>query len=317
MKGLLLGLLVSVITTAALLAIVDFGEVRAVFDRMRPLYAGAYFATAVLIAIVFAYRWRVLMDGKLSHRAAGAVAMISMGGNMLLPARGGDLLRVHVSQSEAQLPVAVVLSRLVLEKVMDLGAVALVGACAALWLSNRGMSASTVVIAASGSLFLCTVLFVVAVKRYAAYLHRFVRFAFSLVGRGARLERHIERLLQDLGENVRGLVFTWPIALTLLMWGVIYSGCYMSAAHFVGVPLSYPEAMLVLAAGGLGLMIPAAPSGVGTFHASVISAFVYMDRTIADGFAVATAIHLLLLVSFAPPAAFLYARWIHDRRAQN
>jgi hypothetical protein len=56
-------------------------------------------------------------------------------------------------------------------------------------------------------------------------------------------------------------------------------------------------------------MIPAAPSGLGTFHASVVSAFIIMDRSAAEGLLVATAIHLLFFVAYVLPAAVIYGRW--------
>ena len=60
-------------------------------------------------------------------------------------------------------------------------------------------------------------------------------------------------------------------------------------------------------------MLPAAPSGVGTFHASVVSAFIFMNRSPAEGLLVATAIHLLFFVAYVVPATIFYSRWRHSQ----
>src|SRR4029450_11196858 len=100
-----------------------------------------------------------------------------------------------------------------------------------------------------------------------------------------------------------------PALLTMALWLVAYSMSYILDAGFVGVNLSYAASLLLLFAGALGLMVPAAPSGIGTFHASVVSAFLLLERSASEGLLVATVIHLLFFVAYVAPAALLYGRW--------
>lgn len=51
----------------------------------------------------------------------------------------------------------------------------------------------------------------------------------------------------------------------------------MAVAKFVGIHLTSADTMVLLCAGALGVAILAAPSGLGTFHAAIISAFWILD----------------------------------------
>jgi hypothetical protein len=78
----------------------------------------------------------------------------------------------------------------------------------------------------------------------------------------------------------------------------LYVSAYLAIAAFVGIPLSAADAMVLLFAAALGLAIPAAPSGIGTFHAAIVSAFALLGRPPSEGLVLAVAIHGVFLVSF-------------------
>ena len=88
------------------------------------------------------------------------------------------------------------------------------------------------------------------------------------------------------------------LAQTAMIWLLLYVLAYLLIAEFVGMSLSVSEAMALLFAAALGLAIPAAPSGLGTFHAAIVSAFVLLGRPAADGLVLAIAIHGVFFVGF-------------------
>ena len=61
--------------------------------------------------------------------------------------------------------------------------------------------------------------------------------------------------------------------------------------------LDKKKTSLIPFAGVLGLMLPATPSGIGTLHASVVSAFIFLGRSPAERLLMATPIHLLFFVA--------------------
>jgi len=74
----------------------------------------------------------------------------------------------------------------------------------------------------------------------------------------------------------------------------------------VGIPVGYVEALILVFVGALGLALPAAPSGLGTFHASILSGFVLLGRDSTDGFVLAVAIHAVFFLALLLPGAIAY-----------
>lgn len=235
---------------------------------------------------------------------------------MFLPARGGDLLRVHYSHAVAKMPHAEVLSRLFIEKVIDLVTIAVVGVLASTFLTGLSISAnSSILVMFTLSALTAVLLAVIVLKYFCDSVLRWLHPIFKLIGKAAFLDRHVTHLVRDASQRLTASTMLLPGALTLIMWLSVYAPSYIFAARLVGVSLSYQESLLVLFAGALGLMLPAAPSGVGTFHSSVVSAFLLLGRSPAEGLLAGTAIHFLFFIAYALPAAFLYGRWHLSRKA--
>ncbi len=113
-----------------------------------------------------------------------------------------------------------------------------------------------------------------------------------------RLYRHLFRPLHHLRHltspgRVAGLLIQ-----TAFIWMVLYVLAYLAVAKFVGIHLTLADTMVLLCAGALGVAIPAAPSGLGTFHAAIISAFWILGRPVAEGLVLAVAIHGVFFVGF-------------------
>ena len=95
---------------------------------------------------------------------------------------------------------------------------------------------------------------------------------------------------------------------------MVYATAYMIVSHMVDVPLTYLEALVLLLAAAVGLAIPAAPSGLGTFHAAVASGFVLLGRPLSEGVLVATAIHASFFFAYLIPAAIIYLFFLKRAR---
>ena len=90
---------------------------------------------------------------------------------------------------------------------------------------------------------------------------------------------------------------------TAVIWLVLYVVAYLAIAQLVGMSLSIAEAMVLLFAASLGLAIPAAPSGIGTFHAAVVSAFVLLGRPASEGLVLAVAVHGIFFIGYCASGA--------------
>jgi uncharacterized membrane protein YbhN (UPF0104 family) len=270
---------------------------------------------AFLIVWIYGYRWNLLLDGRLSGKSYLIASLLCIGGNMFLPARGGDLLRVHYSHIEGHISHAVALSRLIIEKIIDLITIIMAGALAVFLLSRSKEGVNNYLIDAAMVTVAVTVLGVISIKYFSDLLLKCMRRVLRFIKKSESLERHITHLIKDAAQRLTFSLTVRPGVLTLAMWLAVYAPSYMLIAHMVGVSLDYREALVVLFAAALGLMIPAAPSGIGTFHASVVSAFLFLGRPATEGLLVGTAIHLLYLIVYALPAAVMYGSWHFKRKS--
>ena len=133
-----LGLLISTGTILTLITIVSPSDLKRAFSASNPLYIAPFALTIVLMVVCFGYRWRILLQVAISTPVAIRAMLIKMGGNMILPARGGDLLHIHFSNVEGNTPVVVVGKALLTEKAADFLAICLIGTLGGLGMPHTG-----------------------------------------------------------------------------------------------------------------------------------------------------------------------------------
>ncbi|WP_245487285.1 lysylphosphatidylglycerol synthase transmembrane domain-containing protein [Rhizobium leguminosarum] len=300
-----------------LLRAVDWGEAIRIFRSGMSATSLLWFSLVTVgIAVGYALRWRLLLDGKIGYGTSLMASLLGLGANMFLPARGGDLLRVHYSRVVATVPYVDALGRLLVEKVVDLVTIISVGMFSLVLLNHTlNIEYRNVLLTVMLGAILAIFLAVILIRHFGDRLVPLLRPAFGLVRLQDFFDRHIASLIRNSARGLSLSVTIVPAVLTLVLWLSVYALAYIFVARFVGVALSYQESLFVLFVGGLGLMIPAAPSGVGTFHASVVSAFVLLGRSPSEGLLLATAVHFLFFVVYVVPAALILGHWRLNRLA--
>ncbi|WP_246727153.1 lysylphosphatidylglycerol synthase transmembrane domain-containing protein [Rhizobium leguminosarum] len=308
---------ISIVLLIFLLRAVDWEEAIRIFRSGISVTSLLWFLLVTFgIAVGYAVRWRLLLDGKIGYGTSLMASLLGLGANMFLPARGGDLLRVHYSRVVATVPYADALGRLLIEKMVDLVTIISVGIFSLVLLSHTLNSEYrnvllVIMLGAIVGIFLSAAL----VRYFGERLVPILRPVFGLLRLRDFFDRHIIYFIRNCAQSLSLSVTIVPAVLTLVLWLSVYALAYIFVARFVGVALSYQESLFVLFVGGLGLMIPAAPSGVGTFHASVVSAFVLLERSPSEGLLLATAVHFLFFVVYVVPAALILGHWRLNRLA--
>jgi glycosyltransferase 2 family protein len=272
----------------------DLNSIQALFSAARLWALPAAAAVMCLIVLAFSWRWETLLRGAICKKSSTVITAIGLAGNQLLPLRGGDALRIALSSRSMQIHGPA--SAMALEKILDLLAVAGLGLIA-LRLSVTGANAGLAT--GVGILTLGTISSAGLIV-LAAWSRRFQR----LIALGARTlhaprvaYRHWVRTRIILSKAlVRGrLALLLPQ--TLLIWFGLYALVYQVIGFIVGVPLSLTDTVIVLFAGAIGLAIPGAPSGLGTFHAAIGSAFLILGRSFDEGLVLALAAHAVFFLS--------------------
>ena len=290
-------LAISAVALGAVLSVADLDAFRGLASRAQwnriPLLA----LLLATIVMAVAWRWRTLMLKKLTLKRSVIVTALGLAGNQILPLRGGDALRVVLSARGQESPsLHAGVSALAMEKVFDLIAVAAFGlASTAAVLAPAGESQLNVVPIAVSILTLASAALLTA---RSGLLIKAFRHIVRLMHLPARLYKHLVRPLHHLRESATpGRVLILLIE-TAAIWLVLYVLAYLAIAQLVGMTLGVADAMVLLFAAALGLAIPAAPSGIGTFHAAIVSAFVLLGKPASEGLVLAVAIHGVFFIGF-------------------
>ena len=234
---------VSLAVVALLLALVDLDDVRRAAHRFDWRYAPWFAAfTGVLIA-AFAFRWYVLLGRRVSFGKALYSTTVGLGGNMVLPARGGDVVRVVYTARDPRAGAHLSVSTLFLEKVIDLLFVAAIGLIAiSLEATQERAQAARVAALVTG----LTVLIFAATSLWLAKhgaLIPLVRQCFRLARIGPSIYRHAFGPLNQLARAVRARTLAFPLLLTSILWCGLYPFGYVLIGEMVGIPLGYTESL--------------------------------------------------------------------------
>jgi glycosyltransferase 2 family protein len=204
------------------------------------------------------WRWhRVLRYAHIPHRLRDAfgLTLVAYMGNNVLPARGGELLKIGLLGARTTARRREILGTVLVERFLD---AAVLGALFAglTWAGVKG-SASGWVTATLAAALLCAAGIGLAVYLRLRRSGRFERFAAIIrpVARASKLFAHPEGARLGL--------------LSTVIW-CLEGVTFMLIARAIAIHLTPLEAIAVVVLASLAAAIPAAPGYVGTFDAALL-----------------------------------------------
>lgn len=310
MKQFLFGLLISAAAIAFLVYKLDWNDFKHIQEHINYWYLIPFLVSSFFAMILFAWRWYVLLDRKISLRKALASSFLGVGGNMFLPARGGDVLRIYHSHKCSQIEYPGLVSRFFLEKVIDLVFIMLVGMLSFVFLGASSEGASGMAMfGLSGVLVAGTIVGLALLRFKNPLLITIMHTLFRWVRMESIFERKLKNHIEELGEFLRFKRFAYPVCITFLIWLIGYAVNYTLVQYLIGIHLTYTQTLFILFCGAVGVMVPSAPSGAGVIHASITSGFVLLGKKSAEGLIFATAFHLCQFLVLGTAAIVVYLHW--------
>lgn len=220
---------------------------------------------------LLAFRWRLLL-GTSAVDFSEAFAVLNIGAfcNVVLPMRGGDVIRTFLLSQRKRLSASYVLATLVLEKLLDVTALLVLAMLAVFvldlprWFASLLIGANVVVVCGVSICFL--------IERRG-----FVRVPATV--RGLIPDRALLRLDDLLHAFHSGLHIlgsprkTWrAVVLSLAGWIVVALVAWLIAAALHIGPLGLTAMLIVTAVISLGQIIPSSPGALGTYELLGVSA---------------------------------------------
>ncbi len=265
------------------------------------------------------HRWVLMVRNlsKLKLFDSFSLQMVGYLANSLLPLRMGDVVRGAMLAQRQKIPTSSGLGTVLIERILDMFSLLVIAAVIGfLFPFPKEMAEGAVVfgiIAAVGII----VTFYLAVDK-----DPFGGIVGRLLG-GGRIARLVR---QKGGEFVAGFAMFrqtehhWAIIFeTLLLWAFYALQGYLILVAF-DFPVLYPligqqpllASFVILVISAIGIALPAAPAGVGTFHAVVIFGLSLFDVPTdqAAGFAlVIHAVSVIFYIIFGLP--FMWREGLH------
>jgi uncharacterized membrane protein YbhN (UPF0104 family) len=234
-------------------------------------------ATYAVIMVARGARWHaILRHAGVEHRTADAYGLTTVGymGNAVLPARGGEILRIVLLGQRSPARHAEILGTIVPERLLDAGTLVVLFA-ALTFAGADGLPAG------NGPAIAALAALVVGFVALVAYWRLRIAGRFQRFADRARPFIRASRLLLDR----EGAALA---ALTLAIWlveGLVLT--FVALALDIHIGIGGAVAAVVFAS--IAAIVPAGPGYIGTFDAAALFAFHALDVT--GG----TAVSLLLL----------------------
>ena len=311
----LFGVVISIVATAMLFYVVNPWEVLAALRGANPLAALAVVLTVVVAMWTKAVRWRLFFPEPRELRLRGLHEALYIGymANTILPLRAGEVVRAFVAAETEKVSKSTTLATVLIEKVLDLGTMALLLALLGLIFPDLPDSA-----------------------RYAAYLSAIglviavagIVFALAARGLATNLALWFEKRVPPLAKlGVAGLLnafldgmafakhpvtMFWVLVWTLVQWTISAStvtlalvavGIYGSSSYEL-----LQMTLLVLVATNLSMAIPSAPGYVGVFHGVFVATMALFGVNEHTATAAAVVEHALVFGTFIVGGAYFLVR---------
>lgn len=250
-------------------AVALVGVVWWIVNQDRPTLPSSSREVSALLAAIAAYgagtavraeRWLRLLrlsGASPSRGDAHGLTVVGYMGNNVLPARGGDVMRIYLMAAHAGTTKRAVLGTLIAERLLDVIVLFLIFVVLAYAILQEVEAPSGFVLAAITA---ATVLVAILGLAAIAYVRRERLFA-----RFRRWARPISAATRGL-RGRRGLEIA---LLTVAVWA-LEASTYLGVGYAVDWTLDPIEALYLVALTGLFVVIPAGPSNAGTLDAGVL-----------------------------------------------
>ena len=266
----------------------DLGAIWAAMWSFDHRYLWPYLALLLVIHVIRTWRWGLLLEpvAKLPFARLNGVCAVGFMALMLLPFRLGEFARPYLVADGKKVRASAALSSVVVERVVDglFTAFLLMTVLLAVPEGTPGLRilriAGWLVTLAFGGLLVFLVV---------GYQNRSlaVRVVERLVGAvSPRLAVRVAGMVDAFIHGLRVVPSRGKVVLFFVLtgayWGINALGMGLLARGF-GIRLGAVEALAVLGALVVGVMIPAGPGMVGTFQAAiVIGLSLFVPREVVD-----------------------------------
>jgi len=315
------GILIGLGCLAILLRQVDLKQSWHALGRLNGPFLLVPLAVFFVNLPLRAWRWQLIFPSSSRPSFGSCLTVLGIGNmaNFLLPGRAGDLARcVLVGRAGSLRESSRTLATLAVEKVLD--GLALVGMVLfAVW-ALRPPHWVLDLLRVATLIFGGALILLVILRYRTRALIDWVRHGFRSVHLSA-LEEKFDGLLTSFADGLSAVSSAGQMLTLFLMTAAIWiteAGSIWGLAAALGLAVSLKSAVVASAVLGLGLMIPAAPGGLGTYELFGTEAFKLAGIAASSALALTLAIHAwVFLANITLGIGFLAVKGISLAQLSN
>lgn len=314
-SGIIAGILLSLIGVVYLISQVDSRKLFAVELDWKPERTPEFLTIFIIEYILLSVRWKILIP-TLSFWTALRSILTGYGGNMVLPARGGDALRLLIIKRSREAGFSTGFMAILTEKSMDMTGLILAFIVSTSWRLENPLAIISIPIVVLLALFIFLWIF----NFHRPFLIGFLERVSSRV-RSHKIQLFLRKGIARIHEvetHLNPLRFALVLFISLLIWLVLYPAFYWTAFRIAGVDPGFFDSILILAFATMGTSLPTAPSAIGVYHAAVVTALGLLGIGPDMGLVLATWMHLMVLVPIVSVAILIHIPgWLPGRAKAN
>ncbi len=265
--------------------------------------ANIFYIILAISLIIFsvairAERWQLLLKPmkKISFLPLFSSTMIGYFGNAVMPFRFGELLRAYSIGSMKKIDVSGAFGTILLERLLDmLGLVFTMFIFSWFYPFEHGGKSVMIIIATSSILLFSLVLWLGS--KQSQFFLNLKKISILKAPLPQRLLTIMNKIVDGI-TSIRDTKHVGQIIIhTIFMW-VVYFFVTYSVILATNISINWIGVGIILISTSLALAIPAAPGGLGTYHAAavyILTSYFFIDRVESQAFAV-----ILHAVGFLP-----------------
>ncbi|MCZ6673970.1 MAG: lysylphosphatidylglycerol synthase transmembrane domain-containing protein [Verrucomicrobia bacterium] len=296
-----IGIIVSVLLMGWVLSRVNVGLLLESLGQIKIFPVLIAIICLLSTQMIKAWRWKYLMNSIKPMPTVNLLSPMVIGTmtDMILPARGGDVVRAFLIGNKEKVSKMATLATVVIERILDLATILIMCLVVLVWIPFSIPPEGQAVFAKFREIILIVgILCVLAVA-----------VVVFVTWRGERLQKPLERFLGFLPERLRsrtmdvvrnfssglgslksGRDFLMVSLISMFLWSVYALSNFFILDAF-SMYLPFYSSFILLFFQVLGVTLPSSPGFIGTYHAAVIAAFALLGVSHEAAVSVALVMH--------------------------
>jgi len=305
-RNVAIGLFISSLLVVLIFRRLDLNQLLNSLQSARYPYLVGAALCPFLAVLTRSLRWRILIMPLKSIATSALFSAVSIGAmtDMVLPARPGDFIRAWLIGKNEDVSKVASFATIVVERVLDIMTLLLILLFVLSFFkmpveSVRVEKALQLIGYVSGAICFAALGALMLLKYKTNPTIRVIKLFFAFLPQrwSERITGALEAFSFGLQAVKKGRHLIGLFSFSLLLWSVFAFSNYIVLSSFdLDFPVSAAFYFLIFQV--LGVMIPASPGFIGTYHGAVVAGFAVFRVSTEMAFSVAVMMHAVFFIPF-------------------